>query len=288
MTRKSLFLALAAPFCWGTSFSLAKPTLMHFPPLLMMLFAYGFIAAVTFFTVRGRPKTPWKHSLIIATLGVTVQGALLFWGVQGVSATTSNLLLQTQVPAAVLMGWLVIGEQLTARKLIGTAIALVGVATVIGLPEKRPPLAPVMMIIVSGFIWALAQVLVRKWSKDSGAMALRNNARYGLPQLMLATLLLEQGQWQSIVTATPVQWGLLAFVAIIGFYVAYAAWFNLLRYVQMDEAAPYILLMTPIGLATAVIFLGEKMTSIQVIGAILLMVGLAIVNGLGMRRIATT
>jgi drug/metabolite transporter (DMT)-like permease len=39
------------------------------------------------------------------------------------------------------------------------------------------------------------------------------------------------------------------------------------------------LLMTPIGLLTAVIVLGERMSGAQLFGAAVLLLGLAIVNG---------
>jgi O-acetylserine/cysteine efflux transporter len=275
---KTLILAIAAPLCFGTGFTLAKPAVTHFPPLLMMLFAYGFIAILATFTVPGEFKTPWIKSFAIAACGVTIQGALLFWGVRGLESTTANLLLQTQVPAAVLLGWLLLKEELTSRKILGTALALCGAAIIIGLPQQKPPLTPVILVIASGFIWAFGQVLVRKWSLDEGPMTLKANAYFGVPQLLLATLLLEQGQWQSIVTATALQWAMLAFVVVVGFYIAYVCWFSLLRRVGLDEAAPWILLMTPIGLVSAVLVLGERMTSVQILGACVLMAGLAIVS----------
>jgi drug/metabolite transporter (DMT)-like permease len=52
----------------------------------------------------------------------------------------------------------------------------------------------------------------------------------------------------------------------------------------MDEAAPFILLMTPIGLLTAVFVLGERMSLVQIMGATVLLAGLAIVNGIGLRK----
>ena len=277
---RSLALAIATPLFFGTGFTIAKPAVSHFPPLLMMLFAYGFIAILTLFTVPGKLKTPWQKSLVIAACGVTLQGALLFWGVRGMESTTANLLLQIQVPAAVFLGWLILREELTLRKILGTALALCGAAIIIGMPQQKPPLLPVVFIIVSGFIWALGQVLVRKWSQDGGLKTLKANALYGVPQLALATWLIEEGQWQSIVTATPLQWAMLAFVVVVGFYAAYVCWFNLLRRVGLDEAAPWILLMTPIGLVCAVVVLGERMTAIQIVGACVLMAGLAIVSGL--------
>lgn len=279
MTPKTLLLALVAPFCWGTGLAMAKPAVTHFPPLFMMLLVYSAIAAIMLLTVRDRIKTPWRSLLLISAFSVTIQGAFVFWGLRGVEATTANLVLQTQVPMAVFLGWLVAGEELNLRKILGTMIALVGVAIVIGLPEQRPALLPVTLIILGGFFWAFGQVLARKLSLDSGIMLLKANALMGIPQLILATALFETGQWQSITSAGSNEWATLAFVGVVGFYLAYIAWFSLLRRCRMDEAAPFVLLMTPIGLLTAVIVLGERMSGAQLLGAAVLLLGLAIVNG---------
>jgi O-acetylserine/cysteine efflux transporter len=278
MKPKTLMLALTAPLCWGTGLTLAKPAVTHFPPLFMMLLVYLGIALLTLLTVREKIKTPWPSVLLISAFAVTIQGALLFWGLRRLEATTANLVLQTQVPMAVLLGWLIAGEELDVRKVIGTAIALIGVAIVIGLPEQKPALIPVALIVISGFFWALGQVLAHKLSRDSGIVLLKANALMAVPQLVVATLLIETGQWQSVATAGPIEWATLGFVGIVGFYLAYIAWFSLLRLCRMDEAAPFILLMIPIGLLTAVVLLGERMSGPQLLGAAVLLFGLAIVN----------
>jgi O-acetylserine/cysteine efflux transporter len=280
MKNKTLFLALAAPFCFGSGLTLAKPAVTHFPPLFMMLLAYSTVAAITLLTVREKIKTPWQSMLLISSCAVTIQGALLFLGLRHIDATNANLVLQTQVPMAVFLGWLIGGEELNARKIIGTAIALAGVAIVIGLPQQRPPLGPVLLIIAGAFVWALGQVLVQKFGRDSGIVLLKANALYSIPQLALATALFETGQLQAVQSAGPIEWGTLGFVAVVGFYIAYTAWYSLLRQVRMDEAAPFILLMTPVGLLTAVVVLGERMSLVQISGAVVLLFGLAVVNGI--------
>jgi O-acetylserine/cysteine efflux transporter len=281
---KTLFLAIAAPFCFGMGFTLAKPAVAHFPPLMLVLCAYIFIAIVTLITVRRPFQTPWYHALLITSFAVTLQGALVFQGVKGLESTTANLLLQMQVPAAVALGWLVLGERLTSQKAVGTLIAIAGVVIIIGLPQEKPPLIPALSIIAGGVFWAFGQVLIRKFSKDDGELTLKANAILGVPQLLVATWFLEQGHWQAITTATCVEWSTLAFVCVVGFYGGYLAWFALLKRTTMDEAAPWILMMTPIGLVAAVVILGERMTLVQIVGALILMTGLAIVNGIGVPR----
>ncbi|MDE2445763.1 MAG: EamA family transporter [Alphaproteobacteria bacterium] len=284
MNWKKLLLSIAAPLCWGTSFTLAKPVLAHFSPIFMMAMVYAAIALIMFFTVRDDFKTHKWQLVVISALAVTLQGALLFAAVPYLEATTSNLVLQTQVPAAVVMGWLIAGEKLSAQKVVGTLIAVIGVMIVIGLPEQKPAFWPVVSVVVGGFIWASGQVLARMWSKETGVMQLKANAYFGVPQLILATAILEQGQWQSVMSATPMDWALLLFVGFVGFYLAYIFWYSLLRIARVDEAVPFILLMTPIGIVTAVLFLGERMSLAQIVGAVVLMFGLAVVNGVGVPK----
>lgn len=288
MKTRTLLLALAAPLCWGTGLTLAKPATTHFPPIFMMFLIYSVIALVSLVTVREKIKTPWPSVLAISAFNVTIQGTLLFWGLRGVEATTANLVLQTQVPMAIILGWLIADEALDRRKLVGMAIALIGVAIVIGLPEKRPAMLSVALIVVSGFFWALGQVLARKLSRDTGIVLLKANALYATPQLVVATTLIETGQWQAIQTADLTQWATLAFVGIVGFYLAYIAWFSLLRHCRMDEAAPFVLLMIPIGVLTAIVLLGERLSLAQIVGGAILLFGLAIVNGIGFKKSPVT
>ena len=281
MTRRQILLALLPPLFFGTGFTIAKPAVQHFPPLFMMLMCYGGIALVLSLTHREKLKTPLLSIIAISAFAVTIQGALLFWGLksEAMPATAANLILQIQIPFAVLLDWLIMKEKLDMKKAAGTALAVLGVAIVIGLPEQAPGFVPTLMIIVSAFCWALGQVLARKLSSDSGPGLLKANAFGSLPQLALATLVIEQGQWQSVVEASWVEWSMLAFVGVVGFYLAYMCWFTLLRQCRMDEAAPFILLMPVVGIVTAAVVLGEAVSMEQVLGGLVILAGLAIVSG---------
>lgn len=287
MTRRQILLALLPPLFFGTGFTIAKPAVGHFPPLFLVLICYGSIALLLALTQRQKLKTPWPSIFLIAAFAVTIQGALLFWGLRSpaMPATAANLILQIQIPFAVLLGWLLMKERPDGRRIFGTAVAVVGVALVIGLPETPPGMLPTVMIIVSAFCWSLGQVLVRRLGRDDGVGVLKGNAIGSVPQLALATLLFENGQWQSVVTATPLEWAMLGFVAIVGFYFAYISWFTLLKQCRLDEASPFLLLMPVVGIATAAIVLGESVSPAQVIGGLVILLGLAIVSGLGLPRL---
>ncbi len=284
MNRRQILLALMPPLFFGTGFTVAKPAVAHFPPLFMMLMVYGGIAIVLGLTLREKLKTPLPAIIVISAFAVTIQGALLFWGLKqdSMPATAANLILQIQTPFAILLDVLIMKEKLDFKKAAGTALAVVGVAIVIGLPDQAPGLVPTVMIIISAFCWSLGQVFARKYGRDSGIGLLKANAYGSVPQLLLATLVIESGQWQSVVTAGWLEWSMLAFVGVVGFYLAYLCWYTLLKQTRMDEAAPFILLMPVVGIITAYFLLGETISFAQLLGGAVILAGLAIVSGIGL------
>ena len=74
---------------------------------------------------------------------------------------------------------------------------------------------------------------------------------------------------------------MLAFVGIVGFYLAYMCWFTLLKQCRLDEAGPFLLLMPVVGIVTAALVLGESVSLAQLVGRRWSSCsGLAIVSGL--------
>jgi O-acetylserine/cysteine efflux transporter len=283
MTPRQVVLAIVPPVCFGMGFTVAKPALQHFPPLMVMLIAYSGIALLLSVTHRAPLQTPWRHILLISALAVTLQGACVFHALAGLPATTANLVLQSEVPFAVILGWLVAGERLGWRKSLGTVVALAGVATVIGLPREPPPLGPVFLMMAGAFNWSLGQVYARKLGREGGIGLLKANAYGAIPQLFVASLLIEHGQLDSLATATPAQWAMLAFVCVVGYGIAYASWFAVLRQCRIDEVAPFMLLMPVVGIIAAYVVLGERAGPVQLAGGIVILAGLAIVSGLPRR-----
>ena len=280
MSPRDLMLAFLPPICWGAGFTISKPAVEHFPPLFMMLMVYAVIVLVMLFTVKAPIRTPWRVLIPLAALAVPIQGAFIFIALEQLDATTATLLIQCQVPLAVLCGWLIAGEKLSWRKGFGTLIALLGVFIVIGMPAERPPLLPVVFMMAGALIWAVSQVLIRKYGRDTGIVQFKGIAIASLPQLLIATLLIDSGQVDSVRSATAGDWLTLAFVTVVGFYIAYSVWFALLRRCRVDELAPFILLMPVIGILTAGAILGETILISHIAGGLVILIGLAIVTGL--------
>src|SRR5512147_578334 len=155
MPAKDIGLAVLVQVIWGAGFTLMKPTMGAFPPLLFVALVYAIIALVAT-PLAPRSRTPFFWMMLIAALGGSIQSCLLALGLSLLPATTSNLLLQLTVPFAVLMSWAARIDRPSLRNGLGCVIALAGVAIVIGAPGESNSALGIVMIATAAFSWALA------------------------------------------------------------------------------------------------------------------------------------
>src|SRR5882724_965838 len=133
MKPRDIVLAILPPALWAVAYVIAKPATTHFPPLFLMSLAYALTAAALL-----RPGPLWRTPLwaiaLASTLGGSVQSALIFSGIARVPASLAILVVQSQVPFAVIAAWAIGRERLSVRRLIGIAVSLGGVTLVVGAP----------------------------------------------------------------------------------------------------------------------------------------------------------
>jgi O-acetylserine/cysteine efflux transporter len=276
MPAKDIGLAVLVQVIWGVGFTLMKPTMGAFPPLLFIALVYAIIAAVAT-PLAPRSRTPFWWMMLIAALGGSAQSCLLAFGLTMLPATTSNLLLQLTVPFAVLMSWAARIDRPSLRNGLGCVVALGGVAVVIGAPGESNSWLGVIAIAVAALSWAMAQVLIRLRCGDSGATFYAAMARHAWPQALIASILLERDQLGWIAHATLHDWAALVAIALIGFAGGYMLWYRLLVRNRIDQLLPFSLLMPPVGVATGVLYLGESLRSSLWIGGTVILLGLAII-----------
>ena len=276
MKPVDIALGLAVPVLWGVGFTIAKPTVAHFPPLLMLAIVY---AATTLCLVRNIPRirTPFRTLFVISALLTALQGGLIFHGLAGLPASTAVLVLQLQVPFSVLMAWPFAGERPSLPRLAGIALAFAGVAIVAGSPQAAPSWVPILMVAGGSLIWAVGQVAARRLSRDGGTVFLVGIAVPGVPLTLGASLLVETGQWTAIRTASVGNWATLAVVILAAYVVAYSIWYGLLRRYRIDQVTPFAFLMPLFGVIASALLLGEALSLAQLAGGGVIMVGLAVV-----------
>ena len=285
LPARDVLLALIPPIGWGVALPLSKPVLAHFPPLIMMCGVY-IVTAVIMRLIAGRPTTSAPRLMLLALMVGSGQGAMLVAGLVDLPASTAMLAVQVQTPFAVLAAWAIDGVRPPPRIIIGIVVALVGIGMIGGAPELPASPLPLLLVLGSALIWSTGQVILGRLSRDPGLPLAGGIYAHSAWQMILLSAVLERGQWAAIRSATPVHWLLIVAVALVGFVLAYGVWYQLLARLDVDRVVPFTLLTPVVTLVIAALTLGETLSLLTWVGAIVILAGLAVI--LRPERVATT
>ena len=274
MSPKQILLALIVPITWGLGFTLAKIGLEQFPTLLIMSIRFGIAGLIlVWFT-----KPPWGHMreiFMVALIGSTIQYGLTYNGLKGIDASTGAILVQLEGPILALMGVFLLKEKLGLTRALGMGLAVVGVIIIAGEPRLDGQLDSVLLLIVGSAVWAIAQIMVSRLKGISGITILAWVAIMATPQMLIASLIIEDGQWLAITTASYIDWSIILYLALIMTVLGYSVWYHLLSSVDVSKVSPFLMLLPITSIIAGIILLDEKFTSSMAIGGLMIMAGVA-------------
>ena len=274
MTSKQILLALIVPITWGLGFTLAKIGLEQFPTLLIMSIRFGIAGLVlVWFT-----KPPWGHMreiFMVALIGSTIQYGLTYNGLRGIDASTGAILVQLEGPILALMGVFLLKEKLGITRALGMGLAVIGVIIIAGEPRLDGQLDSILLLIVGSAVWAIAQIMVSRLKGISGITILAWVAIMATPQMLIVSLIIEDGQWLAITTASYIDWSIILYLALIMTVLGYSVWYHLLNSVDVSKVSPFLMLLPITSIIAGMILLDEKFTSSMAIGGLMIMAGVA-------------
>ena len=274
MNSKQILLALIVPITWGLGFTLAKIGMEQFPALLIMTIRFGIAGLIlVWFT-----KPPWGHMreiFVVALIGSTIQYGLTYNGLKGIDASTAAILVQLEGPILAIMGALLLKEKLGITRALGMGLAFVGVLIIAGEPRLDGHLDSVMLLIAGSAVWAVAQIMISRLKDLSGITILAWVAIMATPQMFIASLLIEDGQWLAITTASYIDWSIILYLALIMTVLGYSVWYHLLSSVDVSKVSPFLMLLPITSIIAGIVLLDEKLTSSMILGGLLIMSGVA-------------
>ena len=271
---------------WGVNFSVLKVLLRELDPLALNALRFPMAAVALWILVRrldGSSKPDPEDLLRIITLGllgnVAYQLCFIF-GVDSTFAGNASLLLATTPVWTLFLssvsgherpgGWVIIG---VAGTLIGIFMVITGSrdAGTLASPTTRGDL----LILIASMLWAMYTVGGRKPVTRYGALRVTAWTLWvatpiiffmGLPGLMRTDLR----------TITPEAWIGVTYAGLLGIGLAYLLWYRAVERIGNNRTAVYSNLVPVAALITAWIWLGEVPTTLQLIGAAVILVGLTL------------
>jgi len=222
------------------------------------------------------PRSSWWKIAAMAALGVPAYNLFFFHGLKSVPTGTAALIIALNPAFTAVLAWLVLGESFGPRKTLGLLLALVGVFVVIRFgsdkPVDWPYLSSALLLALAPLSWALYTVIGRRMPAAADALDTTYALLFvgGLPLVAFAT-----PQLVKTLAADPGALVSALYLALPCTLFGYAAWIWALKRLPAGEVAAFVFLNPPLATLWAWLFEGQPLRPPFVIGALVLLVGVA-------------
>ncbi len=288
MTRRALIAALLAVYViWGSTYFVMRIALEGFPPFLMggIRFVLAGLALFVWLRARGAPSPTWPEWRASAPIGfllLTVgNGGVALAEHRTVSSSLAALVVATMPVWAVLFAS-VVGERPSRSEAAGLLLGLFGVALLQAGGDLRGHGFGALFLLVAPVSWALGSVWSRRLSLPAGAMSTAVQMILGGVFMLVLSVVVGEHPNAAASTRSIVA---LLYLMIFGSIVAFTAYGFLLRHASPGVATSYAYVNPVVALGIGVVFGGEHIAWLTVVGAGVVLLGVAAMS-LGKARIA--
>jgi drug/metabolite transporter (DMT)-like permease len=261
-TARILLVLLA--LVWGTSWPLMKLALIAIPPLSMrasssFLGAITLIALVPLFhrSFRVPDAKSWIHIIVASTLNITFFS--IFTAFAQISAETSRVTILTYTMPiwACLLARPILGERLSATRILALVLCIVGLVILIypladsGIPHG------LLLALATGVSWAAGTVYL-KWARIAA-----DPMGVAAWQLIISLFAISacvpifEGSFDFSGAHGMALVGLL-FTGIGGNGIAYGLWFEIVRRLPTMTASLGVLCVPVVGVVSSMLILGDR------------------------------
>ena len=277
MKTRDILLALCAPLLLGFGFAIAKPAMQQFPPFLLMGLRFTIAALILIWWVP-IPKKFLKDLFIVSLIGGTLTYGLVYMGLDRVDASSSILLVHTEVPFGVIIAYFLFKEKPTLKSIFGMIIAFIGLFILLGAPNLEGKFIGVVLLLAGAFAWSLGMVMAKPISKKIGGLAVTAwVCIFAGPMLLLGSFIFDGDTINYFLSADLKGWSIVLFLGLIMQPIAYGTWYHVMGRNPVHKVMPVMLLLPLTGLSTAIFLLGEEPTKQVFIGGTIILAGIGMI-----------
>lgn len=280
--------AVAVPLLWGFQFVVIKVGVLEFPPLFFLTLRFLAIALLLVPFVKRLTRQQFGPVAAISVFLGGLNFGLFYVGLGLGSGSMSAVAYQLTTPFTILLAWPLLAERPSLTISTGALLAFAGVVVLAAGPGLSANVLPLLLVVGAAFAFAVSNVLTKRYGPFDPLMLMGWSSLLTVPQVMLMSLLLEQGQMASLVAADERGWLALAYTIFIGGMVGFGLWFWLIARCSMSRIAPFGLLLPVFATISSVLFLGDRITPRLIAGGFLTIAGVAITQTLKQKSPALT
>ncbi|MEO0482262.1 MAG: DMT family transporter [Planctomycetota bacterium] len=282
MDIKAILMGLAFAFMWSSAFTSARVIVEAAPPVssLALRFLISGLLGVLIARMLGQSwrLTPaqWRATIIFGICQNALYLGLNFVAMQTVEASLAAIIASTMPLLVGLALWIIWGERIGPLGVAGLLAGVIGVAIIMGTRlQGGADLYGIALCIIGVIALAFATLAVRGATSGGNFLMV-----VGLQMLVGAAVLAVVGAATETIEVTW-SWQLIvafAYTTLVPGLLATLVWFMLMDRVGAVKAATFHFLNPVFGVAIAALILGEAMGIWDVIGVVIVTLGILAVQ----------
>ena len=264
---------------WGASFLFNRITAPVLGPVftaeLRTLIAG--IALVVFFALTSYPiewRRHARHYIVVGMFSSALPFLLWAYAALSLPAGLLSVLNATSPMWGAVCGAVILRERVSARRMVGLAIGIVGVALVTR-PSGEAALdyGALAAALTAAFSYGLIATYIRRWASNVPSRSMAAGSQLAAGVLLIPLM----PAWPPAAPATPLIVASLLVLGLVCGAVAYLLYFRLVADLGATGALSVTYLIPVFGVLWGALFLGEAVTLPMIAGGVLVLVGIVFV-----------
>lgn len=282
MDFRAIGMGLAFAVMWSSAFTSARIIVASAPPLTTLSVRFLISGLIAVFVARMLGQSwrltgsQWRATFIFGLCQNALYLGMNFVAMQTVAASLAAIIASTMPLLVAFVGWVLFGERTKALGIAGLFAGVIGVAIIMGTRlTGGADLSGVILCVLGVFSLTVATLSVRGASSGGNVLMI-----VGL-QMLVGSVLLAMVGLPTEALVVDWNWMLVAafiYTTLIPGLAATWVWFVLVRRIGTVKAATFHFLNPFLGVAIAAIFLGEAVGGLDIIGVLIITLGILAVQ----------
>ena len=250
---------------WGCNWTAMKLAIADVTPFTFRTLCLGLGSGVLFAFLRASgqplaiPRDQWKRLALLAFFNITCWNLLVVYGLSMMPSGRAAILAYTMPAWSIPLSVVLLGERLTARKLLGLALGVTGMLLLVWDEFHRIQGAPLGALLVLGaaFTWAIGTILQKKYPVRAPLAGYTAWLMLigGVPIYLGALLFEDVGKLAGVGLTSALA---ICYNVLLAFAWAHWAWIKLATSVSVTVFSLSMLVIPVVGVFSGMLFLGEQ------------------------------
>jgi O-acetylserine/cysteine efflux transporter len=276
MSFRDLILILLVALVWGANVPLSAIAVKNSPPVFFVLLRFIILALIFSPKLFPLPKQMGMLFLVSLCMG-GLSFIAQFVALLTTSASNLAIIAQLSLPLATILSIIFLHEKVRWKRGLGMFLAFSGVIFVIYKPEGIDLNIGNILAFASALLAAIGTVLMKKLDPIEPLRFQAWNSLFSLLPLLLYTVFLEKGQFDSLSRNSHIIASILVFSVIFVSIYGHTTYFHLIKKYEVTQIMPFTL-MTPVwAVLLSSVILHEKITLQIIVGGLISIAGVALI-----------